>query len=93
MKCSEEVITTFMARMSIEHKDGLVSPWFEVAHEYHFDLPGLYRAYTLLAFPCRDGSYRAKVSITGNFLDGEGFKVTGESSSTRVDCERAEPIT
>ncbi|UBU14703.1 hypothetical protein [Nonomuraea gerenzanensis] len=93
VKCDKELITTFMARIAIEHKDGLFADWYEIKHDYYEQLPGLASSYTLLSDPCREGSYRAKASITGTFMNGEPFKVTEETPSTTVDCEHPEPIT
>ncbi|WP_043620676.1 hypothetical protein [Nonomuraea candida] len=91
--CDRKVIAHFMARISIEHKDGFFADWYEVAHDSYFDPPGLGHSYVLLAPVCRDGLYRAKASIGGQFVNGEAFKVTEETSSARVDCERPEPVT
>ncbi|WP_344491743.1 hypothetical protein [Nonomuraea monospora] len=91
--CEKEIITTFNVRMAIDHKDGLFADWYEVDYEYHHDLPGLGRSYPLIAKPCRDGSYRARASIIGTFTNGEVFKLTEETSSTSINCEKTEPIT
>lgn len=91
--CDRKVIAAFMARISIEHKDGLFADWYEVAHDSYFEPPDLANSYTLLVKICRDGTYRARASISGHFINGEGFQVTEETSSASVDCERAESIT
>ncbi|MEU7861748.1 hypothetical protein [Nonomuraea sp. NPDC049141] len=90
--CDQEVLTTFHARIAIDHKDGLFADWYEVDHDYYEQLPGLAKSYTLVA-PCRDGSYRARASIVGTFTNGEPYKVQDESSSSHVDCDHPEPIT
>ncbi|MEU7828072.1 hypothetical protein [Nonomuraea sp. NPDC049129] len=91
--CDQEVLTTFHARIAIDHKDGLFTDWYEVDHDYYEQLPGLAKSYTLVT-PCRDGgSYRARASIVGTFTSGEPYKVQDESSSSHVDCDHPEPIT
>jgi hypothetical protein len=93
VKCDTEAIATFMARIAVEHKDGLFSDWYEVDYDHYHEPPGLAHSYTLLSSPCRNGSYRARASIRGTFVNGAPYKVTDETNSTRVDCERPERIT
>ncbi|MFD1546549.1 hypothetical protein [Nonomuraea guangzhouensis] len=38
--CDQEVLTTFHARIAIDHKDGLFADWYEVDHDYYEQLPG-----------------------------------------------------
>jgi hypothetical protein len=93
VKCDAKVLATFMVRISIEHKDSLFADWYEVAHDSYFEPPGLANSYTVLAHLCRDGSYRAKASIAGTFINGEGYKVMEETGSASVNCERPQPVT
>lgn len=93
VRCDQEVITTFMARIAIDHKDGRFADWYEVNYDHYHELPGLAYSYPLLSRPCRDGWYRARASISGTFIDGSPYKVTDESSSTSVDCDNSEPLT
>ncbi|MGP4096265.1 hypothetical protein [Nonomuraea sp. KM90] len=93
VRCDQVVITTFVARIAIDHKDGLFSDWYEIDYDYYENLPGLKQSYTLLSRPCRPGRYRARASITGTFVNGEAFKVTEETRSASLDCNQPEPVT
>ncbi|MEU6711845.1 hypothetical protein ABZ897_10260 [Nonomuraea sp. NPDC046802] len=67
--------------------------WYEIAHDYYEQFPGLAHSYPLTSAPCRDGYYRARASITGRFTNGEPYTVKDESGTTSVDCEHPESVT
>ncbi|YCK35208.1 hypothetical protein ACNF49_14295 [Actinomadura sp. ATCC 39365] len=93
IKCDQAVLSSFYARISIDHKDGLFDEWFEVSRDFYTQPPGLAHSYPLLSAPCRAGSYRARASITGTFVNGDPYKVTDETSNDRVNCDKPKPVT
>ncbi|MFI7470551.1 hypothetical protein [Nonomuraea sp. NPDC049646] len=93
IRCDQQVLSSFYARISLDHKDSMFGEWFEVARDFYTQPPGLAHSYPLLSTPCRAGSYRARASITGTFVNGDPFKVTDETSDDRVNCEKPKPVT
>jgi hypothetical protein len=89
--CTEEVVTTLLTHIRLEHNASRVGgAWLEVGTEMFNHPPGVRQTYTMLHTPCVSGRYRVHASMDGTFVNGERFRATSSSgrSGTHVNCEK-----